>query len=51
MYEEVIRHIDVDLTADELELLHEVLDIRRDQCVSLGETITLDMLTMKLLGE
>lgn len=46
MYDEIVKT--VSLTYDEIEILLDVLNIRKEMCVSLGETITVDELIDKL---
>ncbi len=46
VYDEVI--MSVDLTSDEVDLLAELLSCHLDQCVSVGEEITVKELLKKL---
>ena len=46
MYDVAIKS--VELTADEIEILKEVLELRQDKCVSVGEVMTIENLLDKL---
>lgn len=46
LYEEIVKS--VDLTDDELTILKELLSYRLDECVSIGEEITVKELLGKL---
>ncbi len=46
MYDEIVKSID--LTNDEIEILKELLFYRLDQCISVGEEITVKELLEKL---
>lgn len=46
MYDEIVKT--VSLTYDEIEILLDVLNIRKEMCSSLGETITVDNLIDKI---
>ncbi|WP_185967731.1 hypothetical protein [Clostridium sp. HBUAS56010] len=46
MYDITIKT--VDLTTDEIEILKEVLELRQDKCVSVGEITTIENLLDKL---
>ena len=46
MYDETVKS--VDLTDDELTVLKELLSYRLDQCISIGEEITVRELLGKL---
>lgn len=46
MYDEIVKS--VDLTDDEMTILKELLFYRLDQCVSIGEKITVKELLEKL---
>ncbi|MEY8352586.1 hypothetical protein AALB39_04425 [Lachnospiraceae bacterium 54-53] len=46
MYDVTIKT--VDLTADEIEILKEVLEFHQDKCVSVGEVMTIENLLDKL---
>lgn len=45
MYDEIVKT--VSLTYDEIEIILDVLNIRKEMCVSLSETITIDELIDK----
>lgn len=45
MYDEIVKT--VSLTYDEIEILLDILNIRKEMCVSLSETITVDELIDK----
>lgn len=45
MYDEIVKT--VSLTYDEIEIILDVLNIRKEMCVSLSETITMDELIDK----
>ena len=46
MYDITVKS--VDLTTDEIEILKEVLELRQDKCVSVGEIATIENLLDKL---
>ena len=46
MYDEIVTKLD--LTSDEVDLIKELLFYRLDQCVSIGEEITVRDLLEKL---
>lgn len=46
MYDEVVKN--VDLTADEIELLITLLESEVDNCLTVGEEITINELIEKL---
>lgn len=46
LYDEIVKS--VDLTDDELTILKELLTYRSDECVSIGEEITVKDLLKKL---
>lgn len=46
LYDEIVKS--VDLTADEIEILVDILSYRLAQCVSLGEEITVRELLEKI---
>ena len=46
MYNEIVKS--VDLTDDEIDILKELLSYRLDECVSVGEEITVKELLEKL---
>lgn len=45
MYDEIVKT--VSLTYDEIEILLDILNIRKEMCVSLSETITVNELIDK----
>ena len=51
MYEEKFRELDTYLTYDETEILREMFEKRLDECVGIGETLTVETLKEKLIGE
>lgn len=48
MYDMIVKHIGIDLTADELDILKEVLEDYQNKCVSVGAQFTLEGLLEKL---
>ncbi|MDL2302749.1 hypothetical protein LJC58_10440 [Lachnospiraceae bacterium OttesenSCG-928-D06] len=46
MYDTIIKT--VSLTADEVDIIKEVLEVRQDTCVSRGEILTIENLLEKL---
>lgn len=46
LYDEIVKS--VDLTADEIEILVDILSYRLAQCVSVGEEITVQELLDKI---
>ena len=48
MYDMIIKHLEIDLTADELDILKEVLEDYQNKCVSVGAQFTLEGLLEKL---
>ncbi|WP_313069800.1 hypothetical protein [Lacrimispora sp.] len=46
MYDVYVKEIK--LTDDEITILKEVLEVRQDKCVSVGETVTIETLLEKL---
>ncbi|WP_170313462.1 hypothetical protein [Lacrimispora amygdalina] len=45
-YDEIIKT--VNLTDDEITLLKEILEVRQDKCISVGEVMTIETLLEKL---